>query len=196
VTPEGPRTEGVTPRMEQENQPTTVAILGANTVVEKVLAQLLEVEGYSTRLLKASSTGVADKQQLAGVDLVLLSPSLTSGDCEALLDALRSTLQRTTTNSPIPVIALCSPMREAPLVEEAVRSVLWPVPFEHLVEEIEAMLAGRLPPGYRLDRSDPDVIILLSASGSVVSRFSGRGATQQTIEREAWEDYRERSLPA
>jgi len=174
--------------MRRHHQPTTIAILGANTVVEKALAHLLEGEGYSTRLLKASSTGVVEEQQLAGVDLVLLSPSLTSGDCEALLDSLRSTPHRTTTNSPIPVIALCSPMSDAPLVEEAVRSVLWPVPFEHLAREIEAMLEGRLPPGYRLDRSDPDVIILRSPSGSVVSHFSGRGATQQTIECEAWED--------
>src|SRR5215211_6065268 len=174
--------------MRQQLQPTTIAILGTKTVVEKTLAQLLEVEGYSTRLLKTSSTQAVNEQQLAGVDLVLLSPGLTRGDCEALLGSLRSTPQRTTTNSPIPVIALCSPMSEAPVVEEAVRSVLWPIPFEHLAEEIEAMLEGRLPPGYRLDRSDPDVIILLSPSGSVVSHFSGRGATQQTIECEAWED--------
>jgi hypothetical protein len=39
-------------------------------------------------------------------------------------------------------------MREAPLDGEAVRSVPWPIPFECLVGKIEAMLAGRLPPGY------------------------------------------------
>jgi hypothetical protein len=38
-------------------------------------------------------------------------------------------------------------MREAPLDGEAVRSVPWPIPFERLVGEIEAMLAVRLPPG-------------------------------------------------
>jgi len=175
--------------MGQEQQHTTIAILGAKTVVEKTLAQLLEAEGYSTRLLKASSTGVVDEQQLAGVDLVLLSPTLTSGDCEALLDSLRSTSQRTIANSPLPVIALCSPIREAPLVEEAVRSVLWPIPFEHLAEVIEAMLDGRLPPGYSLDRSDPDVLILLRPTASLVSHFSSRGTTQQSVEREAWEDF-------
>jgi hypothetical protein len=37
----------------REHQPTTtVAIIGANTVVERALAQLLEDEGYSIRLLK------------------------------------------------------------------------------------------------------------------------------------------------
>jgi hypothetical protein len=42
----------------REHQPTTtVAIIGANTVVESALAQLLKGEGYSIRLLKSSSTG-------------------------------------------------------------------------------------------------------------------------------------------
>src|SRR5215211_6796802 len=126
--------------MRQKQQPTTIAILGANTVVEKVLAQLLEAEGYSTRLLKTSSTQVVDEQQLAGVDLVLLSPSLTSSSRDAILGVLRSTQQRTSENSPMPVIALCTLTKEAPLAGEAVRSVAWPVPLELLVEEIEAML--------------------------------------------------------
>src|SRR5215212_7598218 len=183
--------------MGQQQQPaTTLAILGTNTVAERVLAQLLEGFGYSVRLLKTSSKGIVEEQQLGGVDLVVLSPTLTSGACDAILGALRSTAQRRTTganaNPPIPLITLCTPTREIPLVEEAVRTLPWPVPLEHLVEEIEAMLEVRLPPGYWLDRSDPDVPILLSPSGSIVSRFSGRGATQQTIEREAWEHYRER----
>jgi len=182
--------------MGQKQQPTTVAILGAKTMVEKALAQLLEGEGYSTRLLKASSTGVLEEQQLAGVDLAVLSPSLTNSACEALLGALRSTPQRTTTTSRIAVIALCTLTREATLDEEAVRSVPWPIPFEHLVGEIEALLETHLPPGYKLDRSDPDVLILWSASGSMVSRFSARGAKQQSVEHEAWEDYRERSWSA
>src|SRR5215213_7787905 len=84
-------------------QPATIAILGANTVVERVLAQLLEGFGYHVRLLKASSTQMVDKQQLAGVDLVLLSPSLTSSSRDAILGVLRSTQQRTSENSPMPV---------------------------------------------------------------------------------------------
>jgi hypothetical protein len=82
------------------------------------------------------------------VDLVVLSPGLTSGACEALLGTLRSTPQRRTANPRIRVIVLHTPMREASLDGEAVRSVPWPIPFERLVGEIEAMLAGRLPPGY------------------------------------------------
>jgi CheY-like chemotaxis protein len=185
--------------MRYDRPATTIAILGANTLLERVLAQLLEGFGYSVSLLKSSPKEVVDEQQPGGVDLVVLSPNLTSGACDAILGALRSTSHRrrtTQTSSPIPVIVLCTTAKEAPLVEEAVRIVPWPVPLEHLAGEIEAFLARRLPSGYWLDRSDPDVSILLSPSGSVISRFSGRGAQQQSIEREAWEDYRERSRPA
>jgi hypothetical protein len=132
----------------RERRPTnTVTIVGANTVVESALAQLLEGEGYSIRLLKSSYTGVVE-EQLEGVDLVVLSPGLTSGACAAFPGALRSTPQSSTANPRIRVIALRSPMREAPLDGEAVRSVPWPIPFERLVGEIEAMLAGRPPSGY------------------------------------------------
>jgi hypothetical protein len=47
----------------------------------------------------------------------------------------------------------------------------------------------RLPPGYRLDRSDPDVWALCRPEGWVVAHFSARGATEETIEEAAWEDY-------
>ena len=47
----------------------------------------------------------------------------------------------------------------------------------------------RLPPGYRLDRSDPDVWTLRRPKGWVVSHFSARGATKETIEQTAWEAY-------
>jgi hypothetical protein len=134
-------------KMREHRPTTTVAIVGANTVVESALAQLLEGEGYSIRLLKSSSTRVVE-EQLDGLYLVVLSPGLTSGACEALLGALRSTPQSSTANPRIRVIALCTRMREAPLDGEAVRSVPWPIPFERLVREIEAMLAGRPPSGY------------------------------------------------
>jgi hypothetical protein len=47
----------------------------------------------------------------------------------------------------------------------------------------------RLPPGYRLDRSDPDVWVLRRPEGWVVARFSAQGATKVAIEDIAWEDY-------
>jgi hypothetical protein len=103
----------------------------------------------------ASSFSVGDSlsiakiaEQLGGVDLVVLSLGLTSGSWQALLGALRSAPQSSTANPLIRVIALCTPMREAPLDGEAVRSVPWPIPFEGLVEGIEAMLAGCLPSGF------------------------------------------------
>jgi hypothetical protein len=47
----------------------------------------------------------------------------------------------------------------------------------------------RLPPGYRLDRSDPDVWALRRSEGWVVAHFSARGAAKEAIEETAWEDY-------
>ncbi len=47
----------------------------------------------------------------------------------------------------------------------------------------------RLPPGYRLDRSDPDVWALRRPEGWVVAHFSARGATKEAIEQVAWEDH-------
>jgi hypothetical protein len=47
----------------------------------------------------------------------------------------------------------------------------------------------RLPPGYRLDKSDPDVLALRRPEGWVVAHFSARGATRRAIEEAAWEDH-------
>ncbi len=46
-----------------------------------------------------------------------------------------------------------------------------------------------LPPGYRLDRSDPEVWALCRAGGRPVAHFSARGATEEAVERAAWEDH-------
>ena len=54
----------------------------------------------------------------------------------------------------------------------------------------------RLPPGYSLDRSDPDVLVLLCPNGTAVAHFSARGATAEAIEREARMHYRERNWSA
>ena len=54
----------------------------------------------------------------------------------------------------------------------------------------------RLPPGYTLDRSDPDVLVLLCPHGEAIARFSTRGATSEAIEREARAHYRERNRSA
>jgi hypothetical protein len=54
----------------------------------------------------------------------------------------------------------------------------------------------RLPPGYSLDRSDPDVLVLRCPHGKAVARFSARGATAEAIEREARTHYRQRNQSA
>jgi hypothetical protein len=46
-----------------------------------------------------------------------------------------------------------------------------------------------LPPGYRLDWSDPDVWALRRPEGWVIAHFSARGAAKEAIEQTAWEDY-------
>jgi hypothetical protein len=56
--------------------------------------------------------------------------------------------------------------------------------------------AVRLPPGYSLDRSDPDVSVLRCSRGAVVARFSAQGATAEAIEKEARKHYRERNRSA
>ena len=54
----------------------------------------------------------------------------------------------------------------------------------------------RLPSGYSLDRSDPDVLVLRCPDGKAVARFSAWGATAEAIEREARTHYRERNRSA
>jgi hypothetical protein len=54
----------------------------------------------------------------------------------------------------------------------------------------------RLPPGYSLDHSDPDVLVLLCSHGTAVARFSAQGATAEAIEQEAKAHHRERSRSA
>lgn len=54
----------------------------------------------------------------------------------------------------------------------------------------------RLPPGYSLDLSDPDVLVLRCSHGTAVARFSARGVKDEAIEREARKHYRVRNRPA
>jgi len=47
-----------------------------------------------------------------------------------------------------------------------------------------------LPPGYRLDYSNPNVLTLRSPQEeAVIARFSARGYLVETVERAAWEHY-------
>jgi hypothetical protein len=189
-------------------QSTTIAILGANAVAESALAQLLEGEGYSTTVLKTTPTAeaiVEEGMPIGGVDLVVLAPSLSSSECEAFLATRPTSPHRTTTttttatsSSPVPVIVLRSPVKEAPPLleeEEGVRSVPWPTTLERLVREIkDALHEVYLPAGYYLDRSDPEVLILRAPDGLVVARFSAPHYLAESVEREAWEDHRQRNM--
>ncbi len=146
-------------------QPTTIAILGANAVVENALAQLLEGEGYSTRVLKTfplrDEAQEEEEMPLGGVDVVVLAPSLSTRECDAFLAERRTTHQgrsapsSTPPPAPLPVIVLCSPMREQPALlqegeeQEAARSVAWPTTAEHLVSEIEDVLLEARFPAHR-----------------------------------------------
>lgn len=47
-----------------------------------------------------------------------------------------------------------------------------------------------LPPGYRMDTSDPDIWTLRRARGWIVARFSAFGAAVEEVERAAWDDHR------
>ena len=54
----------------------------------------------------------------------------------------------------------------------------------------------RLPPGYVLDRSDPDVLVLRCPQGAAIARFSAQGATAEAVEREARTHHGERNRSA
>jgi hypothetical protein len=54
----------------------------------------------------------------------------------------------------------------------------------------------RLPSGYRVDHSDPDVLVLLCPHGKAIARFSTQGAKAEAIEQEARTHYRERNRSA
>ena len=86
----------------RNRQPTTIAILGADTVVGRALCLLLEGSGYDIRLLDAYPTGIVD-ELLEGADLLLLAPRLDEGVREAFLGAMgKSTPQKEN----LPVISL------------------------------------------------------------------------------------------
>ena len=53
----------------------------------------------------------------------------------------------------------------------------------------------RLPSGYRLDTSDPDILFLRRADGTVVCAFSARGAAAGAVEDAARKDLEGRAPP-
>jgi hypothetical protein len=122
--------------VEQHPQPTTIAILGCDTVVGRSLSVLLEGSGYDTKLLDAYPTGVVD-ELLEGAHLLILTPRVDQGVREAFLGAMgKSTPQK----AEMPVIVLTTDTEEALPEKEGVISVPWPCKTKVLVERIEAAL--------------------------------------------------------
>ena len=134
--------------MEHYPQPTTIAILGSDTVVGRTLSLLLEGHGYQITLLDSYPTGVVD-ELLNGAHLLLLTPRVDEGVREAFVGAMgKSTPQR----AEMPVIVLCTATDKAPL-EKGVISVPWPCNTKALVERIEAALLD--VPASRVSTGDP-----------------------------------------
>jgi len=120
---------------------TTIAILGADTVVGSALCALLEDFGYRTTPIGSYPTGVVD-ELLEGADLLLLAPRLDEGARGAFLGAMgKSAPQR----ADVPVIALTTAVEEGLPEKEGVIRVPWPRETKALVERIEAALAGESP---------------------------------------------------
>jgi hypothetical protein len=121
--------------VQQQRQPTTIAILGCDTVVGRSLSVLLESHGYQITLLDSYPTGIVD-ELLEGAHLLILTPRVDEGVREAFLGAMgKSTPQK----ADIPVIVLCTATDKAPQ-EKGVISVPWPTETKVLVERIEAAL--------------------------------------------------------
>jgi hypothetical protein len=122
--------------VEHYPQPTTIAILGSDTVVGSSLSALLEGAGYKTTLLDSYPTGVVD-ELLEGAHLLILTPRADEGVREAFLGAMgKSTPQK----AEMPVIALYTALEEDLPQKEGVIRVPWPTETKVLVDHIEAAL--------------------------------------------------------
>jgi hypothetical protein len=129
--------EGANQQVRHHGQrTTTVAILGADTVVGGALCALLEGSGYRTIPLDAYPTGVVD-ELLEGADLLLLAPRLDKGARETFLGAMGKTVPQ---SADVPVIALSTAVEEDLPEKEGVIRVPWPCETRVLVERIEVAL--------------------------------------------------------
>jgi hypothetical protein len=120
--------------VQHDHPTTTIAILGADTVVGSALRALLEGSGYQTTLVDSYPTGVVD-ELLECAHLLLLTPRVDEGVREAFVGAMGKRIPQ---RADIPVIALSTaPEGELPEVER-VQSVPWPCETKVLVNHIEA----------------------------------------------------------
>jgi hypothetical protein len=123
---------------------TTVAILGAETVVGSALCALLEDSGYRITPFDTSPIGVVD-DLLDGANLLLLAPRLDEGARDAFLGAMgkKGAPQR----ADVPVIALTTTLEEGLPEKEGILRVPWPCETKALAERIEATLKEESPEG-------------------------------------------------
>jgi len=115
--------------------PTTIAILGGNSVAGRALEALLQGVGYDTRLIEDPPESTPE-QLLEGVRLLLLAPTLSAESRETLLAEMGSTLEATN----IPVLTLSTTIKEA--LGDGPVSIPWPCRLEELTRKIEAALLG------------------------------------------------------
>jgi hypothetical protein len=126
--------------MPPRHPATTVAVLGADTVVGSALCALLEGLGYRITPIDSHPTEVA-QDLLEGADLLLVAPRLEEGAREAFMGAIG----KGSPNAGMPVIAL-STVLEGATPEGRVESVPWPCETKLLAERIEAAILGGSAP--------------------------------------------------
>jgi hypothetical protein len=113
--------------------PTTIAILGGNSVAGRALEALLQGVGYDTRLIE-DPLERPPEQLLQGVRLLLLAPTLSAESRETMLADMGSTLDAAN----IPVLTLSTTLKEA--LNDGHAFIPWPCRLEDLTKKIEAVL--------------------------------------------------------
>ena len=113
--------------------PTTIAILGGNSVAGRALEALLQGVGYDTRLIEDPPESPPERL-LDGVRLLLLAPTLSTESREGFLAEMEDTLAAAN----IPVLTLSTTIKEA--LGDGPASIPWPCRLEDLTRKIEAAL--------------------------------------------------------
>ena len=113
--------------------PTTIAILGGNSVAGRALEALLQGVGYDTRLIE-DPPEKPPEQLLEGVRLLLLAPTLSAESRETLLAEMDDPLEAAN----IPVLTLTTTLKEA--LNDGPAFIPWPCRLEDLTKRIEAAL--------------------------------------------------------
>src|SRR5215218_168870 len=113
--------------------PTTIAILGGNTMAGQALEALLQGVGYDTRLIEDLPESPPE-QLLDGVRLLLLAPTLSTESREAFLAEMGGPLDA----AHIPALTLSTTIREA--LGDGPVIIPWPCRLEELTRKIEATL--------------------------------------------------------